>query len=132
MHLAIAQASTYQNIEALEAEELAAAEAHAVLPVEPASPPPGSEWMAMFKQKQAKMKQLEPENERFKLLFAGDQSDAQPPEHFMTPQRATAAIPQAEIPTPWKQGWGDPWRTRPDPWTSYKLSSSPEPTPNRG
>ena len=32
--------------------------------------------MEMFEQMQAKMKQLEQENERFKLLFAGDQSDA--------------------------------------------------------
>ena len=86
--------------------------------------------MAMFEQVQAKMKHLEQENERFKLLFAGDQSDVQPPEHFMTPQKATAAAPQAETPTPWKQGWGDPWRTRPDLRTSYKSSSSPELTSN--
>ena len=82
----------------LEAAELAAAEAHAAQPVEPAAPPLGIEWMATMEQMQAKMKQLEQWNERFKLLVASDPSDAkagqdgeawvpkgQPPEYFMTP-----------------------------------------------
>ena len=76
MHLALAQASTFQNITALEPEELATAEAHAALPVEPATPPLDIEWMAMLEQMQAKMKQLQQENERFKLLFASDPSEA--------------------------------------------------------
>ena len=128
----MAQASTYLNIEALEAEELAAADAHAALPVEPATPPPGIELAATFEQMQATMKQLEQENKRFELFFAGDQSEAQSPEYCMTPQKATAAILQAEIPTPWAHGWGDPWRTSTDVCTSYKSSSSPKLTPKNG
>ena len=60
----------------LEAEELAAAEAHAAQLVEPATPPLGIEWMAMMEQVETKMKQLEQENEHFKLLFASDPSEA--------------------------------------------------------
>ena len=79
------QASTFQNITALEAKEIAAAKAHEALPVEPATPPSGIEWMAMLEQMQAKMTQVEPKNERFKLIFASDPSEAQPPGYFMTP-----------------------------------------------
>ena len=121
----------FQNPTTLKAEELSAAEAHAALLVEPATPPPGIEWMAMMEQMQAKMKQLEQENDLFKLLFDSNPSEAkegrdseawgpkgQPAEYFMTPQKATAAAPEAATPTPWKQDWEDPWRTRPDPWTN--------------
>jgi hypothetical protein len=85
--------------------------------------------MALLEQMQAKMEQLKQENERFKILFAGDQSDAQPPEHFRTPQKATAAIPQAEIPTPWL---GGSVAHTPRSLDVLQIASSPEPTPNSG
>ena len=125
---------SHQNIDDLGA----VAEAHADLPVEPATPPPGIEGAAMVEQlreMQAIMKQLQQENERFKLLFTGDKYEAMPeqkpeemPEHvYLTPKKS--APPQAETPTPWKQGWGDPWwRSRPDPWTYSKSASPPDPS----
>ena len=36
--------------------------------------------------------EAEPDNERFKLFFAGDQSEAQLWEYYMTPQKAKAAL----------------------------------------
>ena len=88
-----------------------------------------------LREMQAIMKQLQQENERFKLLFTGDKYEAMPeqkpeemPEHvYLTPKKS--APPQAETPTPWKQGWGDPWwRSRPDPWTYSKSASPPDPS----
>ena len=125
---------SHQNIDDLGA----VAEAHADLPVEPATPPPGIEGAGMVEQlreMQAIMKQLQQENERFKFLFTGDKYEAMPeqkpeemPEHvYLTPKKS--APPQAETPTPWKQGWGDPWwRSRPDPWTYSKSASPPDPS----
>ena len=84
-----------------------------------------------LREMQAIMKQLQQENERFKFLFTGDKYEAMPeqkpeemPEHvYLTPKKS--APPQAETPTLWKQGWGDPWwRSRPDPWTYSKTAGS--------
>ena len=136
MAFATAQDPTMDGIEA---DEMAAAAAHAGIPVEPKSPasqvtPPGLDTaqlladFAKMKEKmdamQTELNKVNTENIKLKSVFsAGDQPEQPPeqtqtmypPEFFMTPQKETAAGPGIAMPAPWNQDW-DPWWARPDPW----------------
>ena len=108
-------------------DELAAAAAHAGMPVEPPSPgsqaaPPGLDMAQLLAQMEAMQKELNKlkgENMKFRFLFATDDQPEQPqppgPQQFpMTPPKATVEE-ETPPPAPWSQSW-DPWTKRPDPW----------------